>query len=344
MALRCTAALGCYVLGVGVHSRPHPSSSPEPALPHRHLQQSTRVRTDILQGALRNNCWKSNRCPVLFNSLLTRKTGGLEQPQRRLPVRLREPLPHIYLGHGRAASTHGITAPFARRRCAENGTKRGGKEGVLQPLSLTLPPAAQPRRAARQPQPDLRSPQRAEALGAGCAPTSCSQAGSGKREARGASHGPTSPRRREGCGQHRAYCACALRAAQPTETSRRVPSPPGLSDHRRALPAPFLPPPSSWRRARAVRSCLPRRRSTAHARCRAGRRRHPRRDGARARAAPEGETRGGGGGDGCGEGGGKVAVRAGPRLESPPGGGERGAASGRRRRREVRWGVPADPS
>lgn len=183
VALRCTAALGCYVLGVGVHSRPHPSSSPEPALPHRHLQQSPRVRTDILQGALRNNCWKSNRCPVLFNRLLTRKTGGLEQPQRRLPVRLREPLPHIYLGHGRTASTHGITAPFARRRCAENGTKRGGKEGVLQPLSLTLPPAAQPRRAARQPQPDLRSPQRAEALGAGRAPTSCSQAGSGKREA-----------------------------------------------------------------------------------------------------------------------------------------------------------------
>lgn len=209
VALRCTAALGCYVLGVGVHSRPHPSSSPEPALPHRHLQQSPRVRTDILQGALRNNCWKSNRCPVLFNRLLTRKTGGLEQPQRRLPVRLREPLPHIYLGHGRAASTHGITAPFARRRCAENGTKRGGKEGVLQPLSLTLPPAAQPRRAARQPQPDLRSPQRAEALGAGRAPTSCSQAGSGKREARHTA--PRAPADAKGAGSTaptaHAHCA-----------------------------------------------------------------------------------------------------------------------------------------
>lgn len=106
-----------------------------------------------------------------------------------------------------------MTAPFARRRCAENDTKKGGKEGVLQPLSLTLPrpPGTAGHPAASAPSP--LSSARGSAQGwprAHLVPAGGKrEARSGKREARphedpadAKDAGGTAPTRHAACARY----------------------------------------------------------------------------------------------------------------------------------------------
>lgn len=335
-----------------MYSRPQPGSSPAPALPHGHLQQSPRARADILQGALRNNCWKSNRCPFLFNRLLIRKTGGLEQPQRRLPGLQPDSRSSVTWGTAALLAHTGWPRPSHAGDAPRTTLRKGVKKGCCSPSAWHCPglPA---RRATLQPQPHLRSPQRAVALRAGRAPTSCQRAGSGKREAGSARRDPTrTPPTRRMRAAPRLLGTLPARGT-PTEASRRARHRPAflpITAGRRPLPSspllssPILPLPGAGHARRdPVRpghGAVPPRVRAAEpgvGGSRGG-------VGARARAAPEGETLGEEGGDGCGEGGAKVAVRAGPWLEALPGGGERAATSWRRRRREVRRGAPADLS
>lgn len=239
-----------------------------------------------------------------------------------------------------------MTAPFARRRCAENDTKKGGKEGVLQPLSLTLP---RPPGTAGHPAASAPSPLSSARGSAQGWPRAHLVPAGGKREAGSARRDPTrTPPTRRMRAAPRLLGTLPARGT-PTEASLRARHRPAflpITAGRRPLPSsPLLSSPIL---------SLP---GAGHARrdpVRPGHGAVPPRVraaepgvggvGARARAAPEGETRGEEGGDGCGEGGAKVAVRAGPWLEALPGGGERAATSWRRRRREVRRGAPADLS
>lgn len=243
-----------------------------------------------------------------------------------------------------------MTAPFARRRCAENDTKKGGKEGVLQPLSLTLP---RPPGTAGHPAASAPSPLSSARGSAQGWPRAHLVPAGGKREAGSARRDPTrTPPTRRMRAAPRLLGTLPARGT-PTEASRRARHRPAflpITAGRRPLPSspllssPILPLPGAGHARRdPVRpghGAVPPRVRAAEpgvGGSRGG-------VGARARAAPEGETRGEEGGDGCGEGGAKVAVRAGPWLEALPGGGERAATSWRRRRREVRRGAPADLS
>jgi len=126
-----------------------PPSPCQPVLSHGHLKSSQCARTDILEQALGNNCWKNNRCLVHFNGLLTRKPSGLERPQQRLsglqPDGFRELLP---------VTCDAVTAAFTLRTTAlstSDNTERGGSGGRVcgSPLPCHGSPPRPPRRLKR---------------------------------------------------------------------------------------------------------------------------------------------------------------------------------------------------